>query len=63
MGVGAFETAVAASTVDEAADGLLPFLDALDHAVLRCVVGTEDDDAYLQLVEAGRIALERWQGA
>lgn len=62
MGVSAFETAVAASSVEEAADGLVPFLDALDHAVLRCVVGSEDDASYLHLVEAGRLALERWDG-
>jgi alkanesulfonate monooxygenase SsuD/methylene tetrahydromethanopterin reductase-like flavin-dependent oxidoreductase (luciferase family) len=57
MGVGAFETAVAASSVEEAAEGLRPFLESLDHAVLRCVVASEDDDSYLQLVEAGRLAL------
>ncbi len=61
MGVGAYGTAVAASTVDEAADGLVPFLDALDHPVLRCIVGTEDDASYLELVEVGRLALERWR--
>ena len=59
MGVSAFETAVAASSVEEAADGLLPFFGALDHTVLRCVVATEDDDSYLQLVEAGKLALAR----
>lgn len=59
MGVGAFETAIAAQSPEEAADGLLPFLDALDHAVLRCVVGEESEAAYLQLVEAGRLALDR----
>lgn len=59
MGVGAFETAVAATTVDEAADGLVAFFGSLDHTVLRCVVGTEDDESYLQLVEAGRLALSR----
>ncbi len=57
MGVGAFETAVAARSVEEAAHGLLPFLDALDHAVLRCVVAEEDDASYLKLIEAGRLAL------
>ena len=57
MGVGAFETAVSASSVEEAAGGLVPFLDALDHAVLRCVVGAEDDASYLELVEVGRQAL------
>jgi alkanesulfonate monooxygenase SsuD/methylene tetrahydromethanopterin reductase-like flavin-dependent oxidoreductase (luciferase family) len=62
MGVGAFETAVAAQTPEEAADGLVPFLGALDHAVLRCVVGAEDEDSYLALVEAGRLALERHGG-
>jgi alkanesulfonate monooxygenase SsuD/methylene tetrahydromethanopterin reductase-like flavin-dependent oxidoreductase (luciferase family) len=59
MGVGAFETAVAATSVEEAADGLLPFIGALDHAVLRCVVGSDDDPSYLTLVEAGRLAIER----
>ena len=59
MGVGAFETAVAASSVEEAAAGLVPFLSSLDHPVLRCVVGSEDDESYLQLVEAGRLALSR----
>lgn len=59
MGVGAFETAVAAETPEEAAEGLGPFLDALDHTVLRCVVGEETEEAYLELVEAGRLALER----
>lgn len=59
MGAGAFETAVAATSIAEAADNLVPFLRALDHAVLRCVVAEETDDAYLQLVEAGRLAIER----
>lgn len=59
LGVGAFETAVAAQSPEEAAEGLLPFLDALDHAVLRCVVGEETEAAYLQLVEAGRLAVAR----
>lgn len=59
MGVGAFETAVAATSVEEAADGLVPFLAALDHAVLRCVVGEENDEQYLQLVEAGRLAISK----
>jgi hypothetical protein len=45
-----------------AAAGLVPFLEALDHAVLRCVVGTEDEASYLALVEAGRLALERYGG-
>lgn len=62
MGVGAFETAVAAQSPEEAADGLVPFLEALDHAVLRCVVGAEDEASYLALVEAGRLALERYGG-
>lgn len=59
MGAGAFETAVAATSVEEASQALVPFIGALDHAVLRCVVGEETDDAYLQLVEAGRLAIER----
>lgn len=59
MGVGAFETAVAATTIDEAADGLVPFIRSLDHAVLRCVVDEETDENYLQLVEAGRLALRK----
>ena len=62
MGVGAFDTAVAAQSAEEAADGLLPFLDVLDHAVLRCVVGEETEAAYLQLVQAGRLAVERHGG-
>ncbi len=62
MGVGAFETAVAASSPEEAADGLLPFLDALDHAVLRCVVGEETEAAYAELAETARLALERHRG-
>jgi alkanesulfonate monooxygenase SsuD/methylene tetrahydromethanopterin reductase-like flavin-dependent oxidoreductase (luciferase family) len=62
MGVGAFETAVAAESVEEAAAGLVPFLEALDHAVLRCVVGVEDEASYLALVEAGRQALEIYGG-
>jgi hypothetical protein len=62
MGVGAFETAVAAQSSDEAAEGLVPFLEALDHAVLRCVVGEEDEASYLALVEAGRLALQRYRG-
>lgn len=59
MGAGAFETAVAASSVEAAADGLVPFMRSLDHAVLRSVVGEQTDDAYLRLVEAGRLAIER----
>lgn len=59
MGVSAFDTAVAARTVKEAADGLLPFLRRFDHPVLRCVVADEVDDTYLQLVEAGKLALEQ----
>ena len=59
MGVGAFDTAVAAKSIDEAADGLVPFLRSLDHAVLRCVVDDETDKNHLQLVEAGRLALSR----
>lgn len=59
MGVGAFDTAVSASSVEEAADGLIPFFGALDHTVLRCVVAEETDDEYLRLIEAGRLALER----
>lgn len=62
MGVGAFETAIAAQSPEEAADGLLPFLDALDHAVLRCVVGEESEAAYLQLVEAAGLAVQRHGG-
>lgn len=57
MGVSAFDTAVAASTIEEAADGLVPFLHKFDHPVLRCVVAEEDDDAYLQLIEAGKLTL------
>lgn len=59
MGGGAFETAVAATTIDEAADGLVPFIRSLDHAVLRCVVDEETDENYLELVEAGRLALRK----
>jgi alkanesulfonate monooxygenase SsuD/methylene tetrahydromethanopterin reductase-like flavin-dependent oxidoreductase (luciferase family) len=59
MGVGAFATTVAASTVEEAAAMLVPFLASLDHAVLRCVIGQEDDEAYLELVETGRLAIDR----
>lgn len=59
MGVPAFETSVAATSVEDAADGLVPFLRQFDHPVLRCVVGEERDDDYVQLVEAGRLALER----
>lgn len=59
MGVGAFETAVAATSVEDAADGLVPFFGALDHTVLRCVVASEDDDSYRQLIEAGKVALTR----
>ncbi len=62
MGVSAFDTAVAAATVDEAADGLAPFLRQFDHPVLRCVVAEEHDDAYEQLIEAGGLALERCRG-
>ncbi|CAN5262358.1 MAG: LLM class flavin-dependent oxidoreductase [Chloroflexia bacterium] len=59
MGVSAFDTAIAANTVEEAADGLTPFLQQFDHPVLRCVVAEEDDDAYLQLIEAGKLAVEQ----
>lgn len=59
MGVGAFATAVAATTVEEAAVMLGPFLASLDHAVLRCVVSEESIEAYLELVEAGQLAIER----
>jgi alkanesulfonate monooxygenase SsuD/methylene tetrahydromethanopterin reductase-like flavin-dependent oxidoreductase (luciferase family) len=62
MGVGAFETAVAARSVEEAAEGLVPFLAALDHAVLRCVVAEEDESSYLALVEAGQLALRQAGG-
>jgi alkanesulfonate monooxygenase SsuD/methylene tetrahydromethanopterin reductase-like flavin-dependent oxidoreductase (luciferase family) len=58
MGVGAFATAVAAASVEEAAAMLAPFLASIDHAVLRCVVANEDDQAYLELVETGRLAIE-----
>ncbi len=59
MGVSAFETAVAAHTIEEAADGLAPFLRQFDHPVLRCVVGDEEEEAYLHLIEAGKLAQER----
>lgn len=59
MGVSAFDTAIAATAVEEAADGLVPFLRRFDHPVLRCVAADERDDAYLELIEAGRLALQR----
>lgn len=59
MGVSALDTAVAAASVEEAAEGLVPFLTSLDHTVLRCVVEEEQVDAYLELVDAARIALAR----
>ena len=59
MGVSAFDTAVAASSVEDAADGLVPFLRAFEHPVLRTIVADDTDDNYLQLVEAGKLALER----
>lgn len=59
MGVRAFDTAVAASTTEDAADGLVQFLRRFDHPVLRCIVAEEQLDDYLQLIEAGALALER----
>lgn len=59
MGVSAFDASVAATSVEDAADGLRPFLRQFDHPVLRCVVGDERDDDYERLVEAGKLALAR----
>jgi alkanesulfonate monooxygenase SsuD/methylene tetrahydromethanopterin reductase-like flavin-dependent oxidoreductase (luciferase family) len=58
MGVSAFDTAVAASSVEDAAASLQPFLKSLDHAVLRCVVAEEVEEQYRQLVDVARLAVD-----
>lgn len=59
MGVSAFETSVAAASVEEAAEALQPFLAALDHTVLRCIVSEEVEEHYRQLVDVARLAVDK----